>query len=458
MISFPGYESTINKVYNSKNSHVFDYWDKINKEEKKILLEDLKDVDFDLLKKLHSENHISNDNKYHPAPYISLPENAIDNENYNKAKITGLEYIKSGKVSVFIVAGGQGSRLGFNGPKGKFPTGAISNKTLFELHGEKILKYSEKYGITIPWYVMTSKANNEETCDYFKNKNFFGLTEHNIKIFSQNMIPSISSDGKLILQNEFSLFKNPDGHGGSLTALESSGSIDDMKTRGIELISYFQVDNPLVKIIDPVFIGFHRMNNASISSKAVKKSYADEKVGVFVEFDNKKFGVIEYSDMPEEKIQLKDDSGILKFNLGSIAIHLFNRNFIEEVTSGTKISLPYHAAKKKIKAFSSGKTDEIDGIKYEKFVFDALNLTKDNIIFETSREEEFAPIKNPSGVDSIESARNLMSNLYKKWLKEREVTIPDKVEIIEISPLLAVEAEDIISTIVIDNKEGIYLD
>lgn len=458
MVQFEGYNSTIKKVYDSGNSHLFDHWDTLSDSEKKQLLDELAAVDFDLMKQLSEKDDDTAAKGFEPAPFIPLPETDAEKEKFDKAHKTGVEIIKQGKVAAFIVAGGQGSRLGFEGPKGMFPVGPVSGKTLFQIFGEKILKYSRKYNTSIPWLVMTSQANHDDTVNYFKENNWFDLGKENIMIFPQNMIPSLDSSGRLILENKTTLFKNPDGHGGSLTALRTSGALDMLSERGIDIISYFQVDNPLIKIIDPVFIGFHALNDADISSKALEKAYPEEKIGVFVKFANGRVGVVEYSNLSDEQTNMKDEKGRLKFSAGSIAIHLFNRKFVEHITSGLNEELPFHIARKKIPAYTPEGIKEIDGIKYEKFVFDALPLTDKDIILETLREEEFAPVKNPSGVDSAESARGMMSSLHRKWLNERGIDIPHSAEVVEITPLAAVEPEDLDASIRLPDSEKILID
>ncbi len=458
MISYGGYEKTIEKVYDYKQEHVFEYWESLDDEKKKNLLEQLEGIDFHLLTGLFESPGDSVDEDYNEAPYIPLPESDNDRELRREAAEAGIKHIEGGKLAAFVVAGGQGSRLGYDGPKGMFPVGPVSGKTLFRIHGEKIRKYSDKYGVRIPWLVMTSRLNHHETVDYFGRCGFFGLDENDIFIFPQNMIPSLDTRGKLILESSSGIFMNPDGHGGSLTALHSSGVLNKMKERGIETISYFQVDNPLVKIVDPVFTGFHVKNSADISSKSVKKAYPEEKMGVFVRYTGGKMGVVEYSDLPEEKMFMKDEKGNLKFSSGSLAIHLFNSFFIEKITSGLGVSLPYHTARKKIKAFRNNNQGEIEGYKFEKFVFDSLKLTEKNIIFETLREEEFAPVKNAEGVDSVDSARKLMINLHKSWLREKGITIPRDDADIEISPLYAVGPDDISSDLVISGEEKVLIE
>ncbi|MFC1670984.1 UTP--glucose-1-phosphate uridylyltransferase [Spirochaetota bacterium] len=457
MISFTGFDDVIKRVYDNSQGHVFEYWDELDENQRKELLEQLADVDFELLKKNYESAATEIDMDYGAAPYIAIPESDDDKRKYEEAKEAGIDYIKNGSVAAFVVAGGQGSRLGYDGPKGKYPVGPISNKTLFQIHGEKIKKYSIKYGVTIPWLIMTSRLNHEETVEYLSGNNFFGIDKDDVKIFPQNMIPSLDGEGKLVLESMFTIFKNPDGHGGSLTALKTSGCLDWLKSRGIETISYFQVDNPLVKIIDPVFIGFHIERGALVSSKAVKKTIPAEKVGVFVRYSDKSFGMVEYSDLPKEKMDMRDDKGGLVYSLGNPAIHIFQRNFVEKITASHEVSLPFHRARKKINAFKNGKTVEIEGLKFEKFVFDALPMTDKNLIFETLRREEFAPVKNASGVDSVESAREMMMDLFNGWLDKRGIKVLHDLKRIEISPLVAVDYDDIDESIEIPDIEDVYL-
>ncbi len=458
MISFNSYDDVIRLVYENNQEHVFAYWNELTDDQKKILLTELADIDFHLLKKLFTEHQNVNTMDYKPAPYIPVPKSEGEKTKYAEARAAGEKHIRDGKVAAFLVAGGQGSRLGYEGPKGMYPVGQVSGKTLFQIHAEKLVKYSRKYDVRIPWLIMTSNINHDETVSYLKEKDYFGLREDDVIIFSQNMIPSIDLNGKLILETKNSIFKNPDGHGGSLTALATSGTLEILKTKGIETISYFQVDNPLVKIVDPVFIGFHVLQGAGISSKALKKAYPEEKVGVFVEFSNSRIGVIEYSDLPHDKTYLTDSSGNFQFSSGSIAIHIFSRSFIEKITTGNEISLPFHTARKKIKAYSGNGSKEIEGFKFEKFVFDSLTLTEKNVVFETIREEEFAPVKNAEGIDSVVTAQQLMSDLIKKWLIERRIVIPKNVQVIEISPLIAVEPDDLPDCLIIPKAEKVYLE
>lgn len=456
MVTLEGYGDIIEKVYSHKQEHVFEYWDELSYSEKAVLLKELSEVDFDLLKKLYTLNEEVVPSLFEPAPFIRKPRDEKEKQAFSDAEKKGIEHLKSGKVAAFIVAGGQGSRLGFEGPKGKFPAGPVSGKSLFHFHGEKVYAASKKYSTVIPYLIMTSTDNHEETMAFFEQENYFCLNKNDVYFFKQNMIPSLDDKGNLVLSDKNRLFRNPDGHGGSITALQSSGVLKILKKRGIETLSYFQVDNPLVKIIDPAFIGFHLIHSADISSKALIKAYAEEKTGVFVKFSNNKTGIIEYSDMPEEKLHMKDSQGNLSYTAGSPAIHIFSISFIEQITTAGG-TLPYHTARKDIKVLKNGEYKTVNGYKFEKFVFDALPLANKDIILETERHEEFAPIKNSTGADSPESAAELMHNLYSSWLTSKGIKIPDKVKIIEISPLLSDDGSDLTSDIIIPDEEKVFL-
>lgn len=457
MIRFSGYNEIIDRIYAAGQQQVFEAWDQLSDREKIHLMDQLKEADLSLLEKLYSSAGSPDKTAgFGPEKIIHQPVTEADFRERAYAEETGLEAIRQGRTAAFIVAGGQGSRLGFDGPKGMYPAGPVSGKSLFQFHGEKIRRYSEKYGVSIPWLVMTSEMNNSATCEYFEKMDYFGLDRKDVFIFPQHMIPSLDASGKLVLESPGSLFRNPDGHGGSLNALKDSGVLDMLKSRGIDIISYFQVDNPLTKIIDPVFVGYHILRKADVSSKAIMKNGPEEKVGVFVRFDDGRSGVVEYSDLPAEKAEQTDDSGILLYSAGSVAIHLFSVSFIERITSGT-LSLPYHTARKKISIWREGRMQQTDGLKFEKFVFDSLPMADRTMVMEISREEEFAPIKNAEGADSPETSRALMEGLYRKWLRERNIDLPDKTKAVEISPLTAVEASDLPDNLILPDEEQILL-
>jgi UDP-N-acetylglucosamine/UDP-N-acetylgalactosamine diphosphorylase len=346
-----------------------------------------------------------------------------------------------------VVAGGQGTRLGFDGPKGDFPISPVRNRTLFQIFADVIRATCQKYQAVCPWYVMTSPLNYGRTVEVFSSNDYYGLDPGNVFIFQQGTLPNFSSEGKILLTDKANIACSPDGHGGSLKALHQSGSLEDMKKRGVEFLSYWQVDNPLINIFDPLFIGLHILDKAEMSSKAVLKVGPGENVGNFCLIDGK-ITVIEYSDLPDELAEKRQADGSLVFQLGSIGIHIINRTFTEKLNTRS-FSLPLHRAVKNIPRIDeSGDLVESDGIKLESFVFDAIPMASRSIILETLRSEEFAPTKNATGVDSVETTRRMMVARAAAWLESAGVAVPRKPDgsvdcLIEIAPSFALEKEDI---------------
>ena len=239
---------------------------------------------------------------------------------YADARKTGEEMLRAGKIAAFLVAGGQGTRLGYDGPKGEYPVTPIKSKPLFMVFAEQLLNHERTYGRRVPWYVMTSDVNDAPTRAFFKKNAYFGYSPDDVIFFQQGMMPAFSMDGKMLLGDKDSLALSPDGHGGSLRALQRSGALADMRRRGVEHLSYFQVDNPMVYCIDPLFMGLHALTGSEMSSKTVPKVGPLEKVGNFV-FADGTVQVIEYSDLPDSFAKQTNPDGSLRFNAGSIAIH-----------------------------------------------------------------------------------------------------------------------------------------
>jgi UDP-N-acetylglucosamine/UDP-N-acetylgalactosamine diphosphorylase len=392
-----------------------------------------------------------------PAPYY--PNNpASAGRSYDAAKFRSLgeQLIRAGKLAAFCVAGGQGTRLGWNGPKGTFPATPVTGKPLFRVFAEQIIAAQRRYGVTIPWYIMTSPINDADTRAFFRDNNNFGIARRDIFMFPQGVMPSFDrATGRMLLAERHELAVNPDGHGGSIRALAESRAIDDMGERGVEHISYFQVDNPLVKIVDPLFFGLHAHaadSSAEMSSKMLPKANAAEKVGVFCRAGGKTM-VIEYSDLPPALAAATNADRSLRFLAGSIAIHLLGVRFVERLTEGATFALPWHRADKKVPFIDPGtgarvEPTEPNGVKLETFVFDAIPLAASSIVYETSRAEEFAPIKNATGVDSAESSAQIQSDRNGAWLEQHGVRVPRRADgrvdaRIEISPLTALEPSDL---------------
>lgn len=376
--------------------------------------------------------------EYGPASYFPIiPENPVQKTLYEKAYKHGENLIREAKTSAFTVAGGQGTRLGYNGPKGTLPVSPIKAKPLFQMFAEQILGISRKYNVTIPWYIMCSPLNLEATTIHFKDNDFYGLGRDNLKFFAQGVLPATDFKGNLLLASKDSLALSPNGHGGSLKALIESGSVADMASRGVEHVSYFQVDNPLVSTINPLFIGLHDLQKSDMSSRSLTKTGPFEKLGNFVSTGDR-ISIIEYSDLPEEKALEKEADGRIKYRAGSPAIHILRRDFIEQFASGER-KLPYHRAEKKVPHINeNGKLvtpTEPNAVKFETFVFDALPLAQNPLILEADRLEEFSPVKNKTGVDSLESSQSDQIKRARRWLENAGCKILDNC-LIEISPLV----------------------
>ena len=374
--------------------------------------------------------------RYGPASYFPIkPENAKQEELYTRAFKHGETLIHEGKTAAFTVAGGQGTRLGYDGPKGTLPVSPIKNKPLFQLFAEQIRGVSQKYQVSIPWYIMCSPLNLEATINHFKENNYYRLGKEHIKFFAQGVMPATDFEGNLLFTSQDSLALSPNGHGGSLKALIDSGSILDMKERAIEHISYFQVDNPLVSIVNPLFIGLHDLQGSDMSSRSLTKTGPFEKLGNFISIGDR-IAIIEYSDLPEEKALEKEGDGSIKYRAGSPAIHILRRDFIEQFASG-EIKLPYHRAEKKVAFIDQNGAlihpTEPNAVKFETFVFDALPMARNPLIFEADRLEEFSPVKNMTGIDSLESSQSDQIKRAKRWLSHLNLSMSES-STIEICP------------------------
>lgn len=362
-----------------------------------------------------------------PAPYEKLPAHGGDAAAWAKAKAAGEAALRGGQVAAFTVAGGQGTRLGYDGPKGTFPVTPLKQKTLFQVFAEKIRAAGVRYGKPLHWFIMTSHANHAATEAFFAENKFFGLDRGRVHFFRQGRMPAVTFDGKILLETPGSIALSPDGHGGSLRALDRSGALDLMKGEGVTTLSYFQVDNPLVRAIDPAFLGWHALKQSEMSSKMVPKAYAEEKVGLFCQQDGKTV-VIEYSDLPMATQRETDAAGQLRYLAGSIAIHVLDREFVRRMAAGGEgVALPFHRADKKIPTIDAAgvavKPEKPNGVKFEMFVFDALPFARNPVVIETARADDFSPVKNAEGVDSPKTSREDQLRQYARWLRANGATV-----------------------------------
>ncbi len=434
--------------------HLLTFWNELDTKQKEQLEEQINQLEADLIRKLQTllkEKASPNDKAratLEPMPVITLPKTDAERKTFQRYKQRGEDMLRQGKMAVILVAGGQGTRLGFPHPKGMFPVGPVSNRTLFQYHTEKIRALEQRYRVTLPFYIMTSPLNRNETENFFRRNNYFGKSPDSI-FFEQGMLPAMDDNGRIYLRDRDALFMSPDGHGGLLRALAKKGLLKDMRQRGVEYMFYFQVDNPLVKICDPVYIGGHIEQRAEMSVKTIYKRSWDEKLGV-PGIRNGQRVIIEYSELSEQDKKAKTSDGTFKYGQGSIAIHLFNLGFFERLSESEY--LPFHVAHKKIEHITPEgemvEPEEPNGFKFEQFIFDALPRAKEVMIMETDRDEEFSPIKNADGEDSPATARQDLSNLFAGWLEDCQVDVKrdsagNALNRIEISPLYALDKSDL---------------
>ena len=457
MSQHPDHNALVQELTAHGQGHLFTFYDQLNPTEKSHLDRQVASMDWPLLAELIKTvvlnpvcvklpDHIE------PAPYFEhVPQDTAAREKYRQAQALGENLLKNNQVAAFVVAGGQGSRLGWDGPKGTFPATPIKNKPLFQCFAEYIRAMEQRFKCTIPFYLMTSTANHQATLDFWNQHDYFGLPRSQVMFFSQDMLPAVSLDGKVLLETPGTLALSPNGHGGSLLAMYKSGALADMQRRGITQISYFQVDNPIVRCVDPLFLGLHEMERSDMSSKILPKISSREKLGNICLVDGK-MTVIEYSDLPESLAEQRTVDGQLRFRAGSIALHAIRCDFVQRLNA-CGFALPYHRAEKKVPFvnLSTGKTikpEKTNAVKMETFVFDALPLATGSMVYEADRVDEFAPIKNADGVDSITSSRQITTQRNAQWLQAADIKVPHKPDgtpdcSIEIAASFALYPEDV---------------
>jgi UDP-N-acetylglucosamine/UDP-N-acetylgalactosamine diphosphorylase len=342
------------------------------------------------------------------------------------------------------VAGGQGTRLGWDGPKGCFPISPIRKASLFQIFAEKILAARRRYGVGLRWCIMTSPLNHERTREFLSAHDFFGLPAEAVTLFQQGLLPSLTPEGRLLLAADGGLAQNPTGHGGILQAMAGEGLTRSLLEAGVEELFFFQVDNPLVRLPDPQFAGWQRLRGSELSSKVILKASPEERLGVPVLLEGRP-RIIEYSDLDPASQRARAPGGGLKFPHGSIAIHLLSTSFVERVA----LPLPLHLARKRVRCLvpraGGGGVEEREAVKFESFIFDAIPLAAAPQFLETSREEEFAPLKNAAGADSIATCAAGMIQQHSRWLEACGVQVPREggrpKYRVEISPLFAADPQ-----------------
>jgi UDP-N-acetylglucosamine/UDP-N-acetylgalactosamine diphosphorylase len=429
--------------------HVLAGWEKLSPSQRADFLHELKALDFQELRQLFLRRHES---IALPSRDCIFPPEAIDADRIAPAAIgLGNDALDRGAVAVLLVAGGQGSRLGFEHSKGMYPIGPVSRKSLFQIHAEKTLAITRRHGKPIPFLVMTSPDTHDETARFFEDGRFFGLRPSDVYFFCQGTMPALDMQtGRLLLERPGKLFTSPNGHGGTLKALVESNLLTVLEERGIREVFYFQVDNPLVKIADAAFLGHHLQADALASSKIVPKEGPADKLGNMAVVDGR-CAIIEYSDLPEELANLRDPCGRLWLWAGSPAIHIFSVAFLKQVAL-LPDGIRFHIARKKV-AFDDAAGNRVEperenALKFEMFIFDVLPLAERWTVVQTRRDEEFVPLKNACGPDSPKVVQQAISNLAGQWLATAKIRVPRGPDgnvafPVEISPLFALDPAEL---------------
>lgn len=435
--------------------HLLQFADQLNADQLAELHAQIAAIDFEQLSRLTQGTEAKVDwaaqaRKADPPRAVRMKRPA-DQSPAADARATGTAALKAGKVGLIMVAGGQGTRLGFDQPKGMFPIGPISGRTLFEMHCDRLLAVMKKYDVEIPLYIMTSPATDAPTREYFADNDSCGIPKHLLHVFCQGTMPAVDdASGKVLLASKSEIAISPDGHGGLVAALNNRGCIADAKSRGVEYLFYAQVDNPLAKLCDPELIGHHIASGSQMTTQVVAKRFPTEKVGNVVTIDGKT-NIIEYSDLPDEAAELTTDDGTLKFWAGNIAIHVFDLDFLESVVEDAD-GLPFHHAHKSVPFVEPDgqltKPEQPNAIKFERFVFDLLPLANNAIVVEGDAAEVFAPVKNADGgsVDTPAMSKAALLSLHRSWLTAAGAEVPDSVAV-EIHPGWAHERADVASRI-----------
>ena len=405
-------EATLKKY---GQEHLLNHYDTLDDKKKEELLKEIQEIDFELVNELYNstkEKKINNNDKITPISYL---DKFKLNDKYKYYEAIGKKAIKEGKLAAVTMAGGQGTRLGHNGPKGTYDIGLDSHKSLFELLSDNLKEEGKKYDVIIPWFIMTSRENNKDTVEFFEKHKYFGYQKNkNIFFFEQGELPMIDTEGKILIGEDGLIKLAADGHGGIYESLVKTKMTNKMRELGVEWVFIGGVDNCLVKMVDPVLMGIAIDKKVTVACKSVVKANPHEKVGVFCK-RNGKPNVIEYSEITDEMAEATDENGELLYGESHILCNLFSIDAIERMGAEP---LPYHVAYKKAKYIDKDGNlvvpDSPNAYKFEAFLFDAFGEVDDMAVLRVKREEEFAPVKNSDekGVDCPKTARELYKKFY----------------------------------------------
>lgn len=433
-------------------THLLKTWPTLSPNARRQLADQILNLDLALINRLYRQREQTLDvsalvEKAQPPRAVRLGADNSSGISATEARRVGEQLLREGRVGALLVAGGQGTRLGFPHPKGMYPIGPVSGHSLFQIHVEKVLARARKAGRAIPLAVMTSPATHHETVTFFEKHRRFGLAGDDLFIFCQGTMPSVdAATGQILMAAPDALALSPDGHGGMLAAIIRSGTLEKLRKRGIEFLFYFQVDNPLVDILAPEVIGYHVLCQSEMSTEVVAKQSPFDKVGNLVQLDGRLY-VVEYSDLPDHVAEKRTADGKLLLWAGSIGVHVINVEFLFRMSDLAE-ALPFHIAEKKVPYFDPEKgfiqPSQPNAIKFERFIFDLIPHARNALAIEVDAARHFAPLKNAPGApqDTPEHVRGQMIALHRQWLQEAGAIVLDGVPV-EISPLVAVEAEDL---------------
>lgn len=420
-------------------SHLLAHYDLLSADQQQHLLAEVADVDFPWLERVYHD--VQQEAVHHShviEPIESTDYNAISQEQRDEYHRLGMESIARGEVAAFLFAGGQGTRLGSSAPKGCYDIGLPSGKSLFQLQAERLLNLKSRTGFSIPWYIMTSPDNHEATVNFFKDHDYFNYDVEDVLFFQQEVLPAVDYDGKLLMKSPYELALSPNGNGRCFLSLHKAGLLEDMKRRGIQWLFVYGVDNALVKVADPAFVGFTIQSGHPVSSKAIPKKKPTERVGIIC-MKNGKPGIVEYSEMPQHLTEQYRENGDLVFNASNVLNHVMHIDFIDRIVHE---DIPYHAARKKVSFVNAAgdliEPDAPNAFKFEQFMFDYFDRLEGMALLMVRREDDFAPVKNREGDDSPAVAREMLMAQYLRWLADAGLPVEEDVEI---SPLVSYGGE-----------------
>ena len=398
-------EMAIKKLQDAHQEHVLRFWEELTEGEREALAAQVMGIDFSVLEAAQEGPAPAEGASVRPLPALELDETEREKERFEAA---GIKALQEGKVCAVLLAGGMGTRLGSSEPKGMFDLGKTRHVYIFQRSFEELLKVCERIGRPIRFFIMTSELNDEATRRFIREQNYFGYDPDYVTFFTQDMAPAVDFSGRVLMESKGRIATAPNGNGGWLTSMARAGLLDLMHREGIEWINVFGVDNVLARICDPVFVGATLLSGCATAVKVVRKAFPEEKMGVMCLKDGRP-GVIEYTELTDELRNEKNAQGEPAYNFGVTVNYLFDLAEAEKVMNG---SFALHLARKKIPCIDEeGRAiapEEPNGIKFELFIFDLLSQMPGCLPVEVVREREFAPVKNRTGVDSVESARELL--------------------------------------------------